>query len=452
MNFNSSGVQASLAAAFLAAAGVAHGGFDPEFRVNTLHPGQHVRPRIAADAEGNFVVLWQDDLQGIAPYWALPVMARRYDAEGRAIGEPLRVDAGEGSDGLYSVASNVRGDWGVAYSGSDGVARFRRFSKDGVPDDAPLDLGLAPDERLARGGRQVAMDAAGGFAVVTDGAVQFGTLDIRVRLYTHDNSLRAVVPLDLAACGLHPGWAHEATLGMGPNGDFVVAWNDTESPVSSGLDTRIYARAFSPDGLPLGLPFRVDGGGLHNLAPEVAVDAGGNFTISWSMDQEMIRARRYAAGGVPLGDEFDVSPSTQVAMGDIAMDPDGSSVITWYAVVDGSREDIFMRRYAATGAALDSEPLQVNASGGHRTQLYPVVALDGHGRSLFAWQDDDDGNEGADIHARRFLEGGATHEPVDKAAPANETTPEASAGGFGPAGLLLLAVSAAWRRRTAGHR
>jgi hypothetical protein len=68
------------------AAGLARG--DP-FRVNTFSANSQIRPAVAMDADGDFVVAWDSNLQDGSSYG---VYAQRYDAAGQAQGAEFRVN------------------------------------------------------------------------------------------------------------------------------------------------------------------------------------------------------------------------------------------------------------------------------------------------------------------------------------------------------------------------
>ena len=60
----------------------------PEFRVNTFTTADQVRPSVAADASGNFVVTWQGGGLGAA----FEVFGQRYVADGTPLGSEFRVN------------------------------------------------------------------------------------------------------------------------------------------------------------------------------------------------------------------------------------------------------------------------------------------------------------------------------------------------------------------------
>ena len=74
-----------------------------------------------------------------------------------------------------------------------------------------------------------------------------------------------------------------------------------------------------------------------------AMDAAGNYVVVWngsgSGDTTGIFAQRYNASGVAQGSEFRVNTTTTNIQGqaNVAMDADGNFVITWTSDVGGSR-------------------------------------------------------------------------------------------------------------------
>ena len=106
-------------------------------------PGDPMNPVVASDASGNSVVVWMQDIgQGEG----LDIWARRVAPGGLPIGTQFKVNAtGAGNQVKPSVALNAAGDFVVAWeSGPSGNKSIfgRFFTADGVP--------LGPDFEVAR--------------------------------------------------------------------------------------------------------------------------------------------------------------------------------------------------------------------------------------------------------------------------------------------------------------
>ena len=160
------------------------------------------------------------------------------------------------------------------------------------------------------------------------------------------------------------------------------------------------------------------------------------------MSSGVCAPKGFVAGGAACGIKEGGAP-------DLAIDASGNSVIAWYNVVDGYREDIFVRRYDAAVQPLDAAPVQVNLTGngdGRGVQLYPKVMVDGDGNFTVAWEDraaDADGT-GTDIRARRY------GLPADEADGTGARASVAGGGAWSPgaaAGLLLLGLGRRRRKR-----
>ena len=92
------------------------------------------------------------------------------------------------------------------------------------------------------------------------------------------------------------------------------------------------------------------------------MDAAGRFVVAWVSDGQDgdgdgIFARRFAADGGALGDEFLVN--TDIA-GDqsapsVAIDASGAFVIAWQGD-DGAGDGILVQRYDASGVAQGARP------------------------------------------------------------------------------------------------
>ncbi|HEY2291585.1 MAG TPA: hypothetical protein VGM86_12875 [Thermoanaerobaculia bacterium] len=162
-----------------------------EFTVNTTLRGTQYAPSVAADAEGNFVVVWQNRFPGGL---LRSIFAQRFSKTGQKVGPEFRVNED-------------------------------RVEKDFVP--------------------VVAMDHDGNFAVVWQSfsPARPQCVQVRARLYRRDGTPAGpefpVAPGD-AACGEAP------KVAFGPNGTFAVVWEVEQgfSP-DTGTDFDVYAARFS---------------------------------------------------------------------------------------------------------------------------------------------------------------------------------------------------------------
>jgi hypothetical protein len=194
-------------------------------------------------------------------------------------------------------------------------------------------------------------------------------------------------------------------------GEFVVAWRE----IAGGP---VMARRYAADGTAAGDAFVV-GFNPSERAPAIAMNASGAFVISWTTPRTQVLpllvggtvrpgrvlARRYAPGGVALGEAFEVAAEGDEA--DVAIDDDGDFVIGW--AVDGNRgraslfvpigylpivdldlafagvDRIAVRRYAADGTAFAPQVVDRQAELLGRGASGVSVAMDVDGDHAVVW-------------------------------------------------------------------
>ena len=119
-------------------------------------------PRIAMDASGNFVVVWESDVPGQA------VMARQYNADGSVGGDPFLVsatgaepDVARNSIGNYVIGYTIPGGLGAAGTGT----YIRAYNAGGVATGNPVRVSTAqfsePAVGIANNGRYIVAWATG---------------------------------------------------------------------------------------------------------------------------------------------------------------------------------------------------------------------------------------------------------------------------------------------------
>ena len=159
-----------------------------EFAVNTTLRGTQFAPSVAADAEGNFVVVWQTQFPGGL---LRSIFAQRFSKTGKKVGPEFRVNED-------------------------------RVEKDFAP--------------------VVAMDHDGNFVVAWQSfsLARPQCVQVRARLYRRDGTPAAPefpVALGDHACGEAP------KVAFGPNGIFAVVWQGFNPDTGTDLD--VFAARFS---------------------------------------------------------------------------------------------------------------------------------------------------------------------------------------------------------------
>jgi len=266
-----------------------------EFRVNSYTTERQQRPAVSADADGNFIVVWQSRGQDGAGYG---IYAQRYNASGLAQGTEFRVNASTtGPQENASVSADPDGDFVVAWNSNDGVTEYQvlaqRFNNAGTP------LG--------------------------------GELQVTTPMGTTDNG--------------YPSVASDAA------GNFVVTWT---SFYYGGSSTGIFARRYDAAGDPRGSAFRVNTYTTYAQKTQaVTSDPSGNFVVVWESEYQDagtsgVFAQRFDTLGAPAGDEFRVNTYTPDNQGlaSVVADGAGNFVVAWTSYdQDGSSYGVFAQRF-----------------------------------------------------------------------------------------------------------
>jgi hypothetical protein len=338
-------------------AGVPQG---PEFRVNTTTQNSQEGYSVAMDADGDFVVVWQS-LGQDGGSWG--TYGQRYNAAGQPLGSEFLVNTvTDGSQLAASVAMDASGDFVVVWQqggGGEGGIFAQRYNSAGerVGDEFPVNTTTAANQNRAR----VAMNDAGDFVIAwqSQDAESYG---IYARRYN-----AAGVPQgdQFRVNTLETGSQDEVSIASDAAGDFIVAWH---SQGQDGDGLGIYARRYGATGLPQGAEFAVNMITAGSQAdPRVAMDSAGGFVVTWHSEGQDgngsgVLARRYDAAGAAMDSEFQVNT---FAVGhqltpDVAVDADGDFVVTWYSAQDGDGFGVYGRRYTHEGP----NPVQIADDSG----------------------------------------------------------------------------------------
>jgi hypothetical protein len=314
----------------------------PDFSLEAPSIGQAMPlafPAVAADAEGNYVVAWIGELPDAPTTWMYfghqMVLAQRYNAAGERIGDPIIVREVTPNLAFENVQIAVTADGGfvVAWQWRDYVSlsTFENGTEQGVSVQRFSSTGEEIGQRVELSRPRAFLEtlqtsAAGDLLVV-----------YRQTYWTFPNPPREpdlfLQRYDTA--GIERGSAvrlaegSHARLAVAADGSFVAVWRDN-SPRSMG----IVGQMFAADGVARGVQFRVSWLPGRATSPVMAMDAEANFVIAW--DQEVdgahrVFAERRDADGKALGPAFEIGAAIglDAARPSIAMDAEGNFYITW---------------------------------------------------------------------------------------------------------------------------
>ncbi|MCC6572313.1 MAG: hypothetical protein IT462_00860 [Planctomycetes bacterium] len=301
-------------------------------------------PRIAKDADGDGVVVWQSI--GASGY---------HDGDG----------------------------WGV-YA--------RRFTSSDNNDAKGFEFRVNTTITGFQGGPDVAMDADGDFVVVWTGADSDST-GIFGQRFDADG---APVGGEFRVNSTQANSQVAASVAMDADGNFTVVW---QSYIDATDENDILARQFAEDGTPLGGEFGVNGAVANDqFEAAIAMDADGNFAVVWTAeggdsDGYGVKLRLFDAAGNSLGSDtpVNVDQDDDQHEPDIAMDVDGDFVVVWTSLTDisyNSTQWVIGRRYDAAGQPQGGEiPIATNSNNFDYNNT-PSVAMSGDGDFVVAWHYD----------------------------------------------------------------
>jgi hypothetical protein len=200
-------------------------------------------------------------------------------------------------------------------------------------------------------------------------------------------------------------------VAMDANGNFVITWS---SHNQDGAGWGVYAQRYDVNGVPQGGEFRVNTYTQDDqMYSTAAMDPAGDFVITWSSHNQdgngwEIYAQRYNAAGVRQGGEFRVNTTTQndQEYSTVAMDGYGNFVVTWSSNgQDGNGWGIYAQRYNAAGVPQGGE-FRVNTHT-QGDQEYSTVAMDPAGDFVVTWSSHDQDGSGWGVYAQRYNSAGA---------------------------------------------
>lgn len=204
----------------------------------------------------------------------------------------------------------------------------------------------------------------------------------------------------------------EPAIATNGNGASVITWaSRNQATANGGYD--IYAQRYDASGTKTGNEFLVNivGSGDKNT-PDVAIDTNGDFVIVWQSNQQDgdgfgIYGQRYNANGAAAGSEFLVNTNIvdDQENPQVAMDADGNFVVTWKSFSNASDYDIFAQRFSADGNTISGEFL-VNTETSDE-QSNPAIAMNANGDFVVSWQGINQVLGGFDIYKQKYQANGS---------------------------------------------
>ena len=325
--------------------------FDPlgnpltgDFQVNTYTFSDQSRPRVAGDAAGNFVVVW-DGYQGsnATPSDPVGVGGRVFDSGGGAISPAFTVNDPTADPEQRPAVSMSEVGFVVAFHRTvplvTSVDVFaQRYEPDG--DRISGNFQVNTYNAFVQKNAEVAIDSDGKFFITWVDENEFGT-DTNIRGRAYDAAGNALTG-DFIVNTYTTGFQYNHSVAPDGNGGFVVAWND------NFIGYPLRAQRYDGSGNPSG-PETVIGSGF---GPRIVRRSDGGFVVfslraSGSTVDAILVAKRYDDNLNLIGSQFeltDINLSSSPAIPSVAADNGRHLVFAWQDATDGSGNGIVARR------------------------------------------------------------------------------------------------------------
>jgi uncharacterized delta-60 repeat protein len=305
-----------------------------EFLVSTETSDNQMSPSVAMDDAGNFVIVWQSNLQ-LPDGDSYGVFAQRFDATGTAQGSEFLVNTTTtGYQGSAAIAMDADGDFVVTW--------------------------VAYEDNSTLGIYAQCFDASGN----PQGS------EIHVNTYTAGHQQITSVDMDDA-------------------GNFVITW---ASENVDGSNYGVAGQLFNANGIAVGDEFIVntitDNSQLYH---DVAMLSDGRFVAEFQSRNADgtfdVYIQRFASDGTAIGSSIQVNTTTVQAtdqpIGSITADDDGNITVAWNGHTDGDGVSVIARQFDWEGNPLTSEILVNQTTTGDQT--YPEVVAQHGGGFIVAW-------------------------------------------------------------------
>ncbi|MEM6845193.1 MAG: cadherin-like domain-containing protein [Bacteroidota bacterium] len=378
-----------------------------EFRVNDRGNSMTDQENVAmaGDDNGNFVVVWQDQSDG--------VFAQRYNAVAEPVGGVFRADnLNNETQILPDVAMAGDGRFVIVWQGGsnrrpqdgEGSAILGRlYSSAGVPGDEFIVNTATAGDQLSP---EVAMNTSGAFVVTWSGQGGADTDGVYARRFdASGNALGGQFSVNTTTANVQGS----SDVAIADDGSFAVVWR-SESATTSG---DIFLQRYAADGTASGAELSVNTTTANDqLLPRIAMAGNGRHVIVWESklqdgDEGGIYARRYNANGTNAGGEFQVNTQTGGNQGApaISMNNSGAFAVVYKGVNSGSlaNDEIRVQLYNANGTTngdeFEANKLRFNS------QTFPDIVLNNDATLNVSWESRHPGD--FDIYAQRFYSNSA---------------------------------------------
>lgn len=379
--------------------------FSPtEIHVNQTLAYSQQQSDVAIDEQGNFVVVWEAQGTSLADERRSNIYARRFSADGTAIGSEFRVNdmpIGEGYNDLVtpSISMNRSGEFAISWidERDDDTSKptighhIKVFNADGSVKVADFAIQSNSDD-WGHYENAVTLFDDGSFVLVHDYGRGFST---GLAYHRFDANGDATAEDEWL---VDVGWGSVSHTVVAANAnDISIVWED------GNLNEDINRIDLSSDDSMTSVAqvnMTEEG---SQTAPDVSLNSQGASIVVWrDAQRDAIYAQRFDSDGSKVGSELLVSFADDIFADtpQVHLFDDDSFVVTWegYSSDDKYGSDIYFRHFD-TNNMLVGETLQVNSQFTRRVK---DLAMDVNGQKqvVITWTDTyrEERDEGGETH------------------------------------------------------
>lgn len=323
----------------------------PEFLVNSHLPGCQAEPDVAAAPDGSFTVVWRSDGQDGD---GSGIFARRIAANGALQGPEIQInETFAGEQRAPRVAHDANGNFVVVWEslGQDGdgwgVVARRLSSSVPLSSEIMIPASAAGHQRHP----DLAFQPTGHAIFIWEGPDGDGS---GIFLRRFDGSLSSPDP-EISANASAAGFQSFPALGIDASGNVIAVWEHAQAGAAG---TTLQALRFDRFLTQVGDPFQPDAGAPGPASrPAVASAGSGDFLVLWesaSTDQggpgAVVRLFDFLEQPKIPGALVHASHPGRQSRPGIAVNPAGSFLASWTSLgQDGNGSGVFARGYAFVG-------------------------------------------------------------------------------------------------------
>lgn len=363
--------------------------------------GPKREPVVTGLADGGWIVNWRgNDALDYGIY------QRRFDADGKPVGEMSQVNTYVLRAQLEpSTALLSDGGWVVtwsSYSESDNgyLISQRRYDANG---EATGDEVRVSNRAIGdRSGPSVTAFSDGGWVVTwsTVSPDESGFGIYQQRYGSNGDAVGGEIKVNTSTVGRE----NDTSVAVLPDGGWIVTWSTLGQ---GGSGSGVYQQRYASNGNVVGDEIKVNSftAGAKDDA-DVAVLSDGGWVVTWaSFGQDGgnfgVYQQRYKADGSVFGGENLVNTSTRGLQSEpsIAALDDGGWLVSWNAHRGSNLLDICQQLYDADGNKVGSEVVVNYVRSGDQDQ--PTITVLADGGWAIAWAD---GVHGRSVHVKHFSE------------------------------------------------